>query len=399
MNIVRRFFALLAASLLFAQPAVAACSAANTYVFNFGAQAAATLSYTGSYTYTASNTLGATRTFTTSFGTNDLSTSTINGTQMPAIGTTFSGAAGGRTLNVGGTLSGRTASITANARTMRVTFTFAQPIRDLAMNVHDIDFGANQFRDWLHVSGASSAGTYVPAMSSPYGNNNGTGARTATGSSLRFGSSTTPYALSGSEALGVGDSSNTGADTGDVNIGFAQPVTSVTLRYGNYPFTSGESSTGQQGFGISTISFCPMPSIAVDKSSAPYATTGADRFNAPGSDVVYTITATNSGGSPVDTSTLALADALPAGVTFYNGDFNPLLPGSGPIEFTPGTSGVTMTGGTAYSNNGGTSYVYTPASGYDANVNAIRFVPTGGMAANSSFTIRFRARIDRKSVV
>ena len=90
--------------------------------------------------------------------------------------------------------------------------------------------------------------------------------------------------------------------TGDIVISFPQPVTSVTISYGNFPLQSGESSTGQQRFGISQVRFCPMPAIAIAKTSAPYITTAGspDRFNAPGSDVAYTLTVTNSGGSPVD---------------------------------------------------------------------------------------------------
>ena len=68
-----------------------------------------------------------------------------------------------------------------------------------------------------------------------------------------------------------------------------------------------------------------MPSIAVAKTSTPLATTGPDRFNAPGSDVVYTLTVTNSGGSPIDLAGLVLADLLPPQTTFYNGDFDPAL--------------------------------------------------------------------------
>ena len=169
------------------------------------------------------------------------------------------------------------------------------------------------------------------------------------------------------------------------------------MRYGNYPYQSGESTTGQQAMGISRLSFCPMPAVTVAKTSAPYITTAGspDRFNAPGSDVAYTLTVTNSGGSPVDASSLVLTDVLPANLTFYNGDYNASSPGMGPFELTAGTSGVTLpAAGRAYSNNNGSTYAYTPAAGYDAAVDAVRLTPTGTMAANSSFTIRFRARVN-----
>jgi len=376
-------------------PAAAACDAANTYNFAFSSVPAATLNYASTYTYTASNALSATQNFTTSFAVNGLSSTVIAGVQMPAIGNLITSGAGANTLVVGGVLSGRTATITSATRVMAVTFTFAIPIRDFSITVHDIDFNSNQYRDWFFVSGSNGAATYTPALSTPFNTNNGAGPRSAAGSSLTLGPAVTPFNISASEGVGTGASGNNGVTTGDIAVSFAQPVTSITLRYGNYPLQAGETATGQQGYGISALSFCPLPSLSVAKSSAPYATTGPDRFNAPGSDVVYTLTATNSGGSPVDLNTTVLADILPANVTFYNGDFNPALPGSGPIELTAGTSGVTMPGGsTTYSNNNGTSYAYTPAAGYDAAVDAVRFAPAGSLAANSSFSIRFRARIN-----
>ncbi|MGZ8326330.1 MAG: hypothetical protein ACXWUV_02310 [Allosphingosinicella sp.] len=375
----------------------AACSASNTYNFAFASQANATLNYANSYTYTGSNTLGANQNFTVSFATNNLSSNQAAGVSLPAIGTLITSGTGGKTLTIGGILAGRTATITNNNRVIRTTFTFAIPIRDLTLTVHDIDFADDQYRDWLHVQGANGASTYVPAMISPFATNNGAGPYANNASSLRFGPSTGNgiTVANASQAVGVDGSANNNTDDGDISISFAQPVTSVTLRYGNFPYVSGENSTGQQAYGISALSFCPMPNLTTStKTSAPFATSGPDRFNAPLSDVVYTLTINNTGGSPVDLAGITLVDALPATMTFYNGDFDPALPGVDPFLLTAGGSGVTLTASNvAYSNNGGTSYAYAPAAGYDANVNRIRFSPGGTMAANSSFTIKFRARV------
>lgn len=384
------------ACVLSAGPARAACSASNTYNFAFSSQANASLSYANSYAYTATNGLGANQSFTVGFATYNLSSTQAGGQAMPAIGTLITSGTGAKTLTVGGTFAGRTASITANTRVIRVTFSFAVPIRDLALAVHDIDFTDDQYRDWLHVQGANGAATYVPAMTSPFGSNNGAGPFVATGSSLRFGQSTGNgiTVANNSQAVGVGASANTNTDSGTINVSFPQPVTSVTLRYGNFPFVQGENSTGQQAFGISALSFCPMPNVTTAKSSAPLATTGPDRFNVPLADVVYTLTVTNSGGSPVDLNGLVLTDVLPSTVAFYNGDFDPAAAGTDPFQLNAGTSGVTLAASNVtYSNNGGTSYAYAPAAGYDPNVNRIRFAPGGTLAANSSFNIKFRARI------
>lgn len=367
------------------------CDTANRYVFSFANQSAATLSYGTSYSYTARNGNGATQTVTMALTQNGLSSTAAAGVTLPAIGTLVTGASGAQTLTLGGVFSGRTTSITGTTRVVTLTYTFAEPVRDVSFTLHDVDFGANQFRDWIQVTG--SAGTV--AMSSPPGNGNGAGAaRTATGSSVAFGSTTTPIALAVSEAGGTIAAGNN-SDEGNISVTFAVPVTSVTLRYGNYPYTTGENTTGQQAIGISGVSYCPLPRITVTKTSTPYLTTGTNRFAIPGADVIYTFAVANTGGSPVDAATVVLTDILPANVTFYGGDVDDSGPATGPFEFTAGSSGLTLpTSGIAYSNNGGTSYAYQATTTYDANVRAIRLTPSGSFAANSSFTIRFRARVN-----
>jgi uncharacterized repeat protein (TIGR01451 family) len=383
--------------LLASMPAQAACDANNTYNFAFSSVADASLTYGSTYTYSATNPLGATRTFTFRAVNNGLSSIQVNSENMPQISGDLTSGTGGKTFQIGGTFPSRTANITSNTRTIRLTITFATPVRDIILNGHDADFTSNQFRDWVHVTGSDGTSAFVPALSAPAGNNNGAGARTATGSSVNFGADNAPYVLTSNEAVGISASADQNVTTGDVVISFPQPVTSVTISYGNFPLQAGELSTGQQRFGISQVRFCPMPAIVVAKTSAPYVTTAGspDRFNAPGSDVAYTLTVTNSGGSPVDVSSLVLTDVLPTNMTFYNGDYNASSPGMGPFELTAGSSGVTLpAGGRAYSNNNGATYVYAPAAGYDANVDAVRLTPSGSMAANSTFTIRFRARIN-----
>lgn len=385
------------AALLQAAPAAAVCSAANTYNYSFNGSSNVFMNYANNYNYTATTPGGANMVFNVAFATNGLTTNQVSGINLPAIHTLFSGAAGGRSLSIGGIFSSRTANITSNTRTIRTIFTFPTPIRDMTFTVHDIDFASNQFRDWLHIVGTNGALSYKPTMVTPHGTNNIGGPVSGGGSSLALGL----YNAGGvnvsdtDRAAGLGAAPNAGDDTGDITISFAQPVTVVTLRYGNYPLTAGESATGQQGFGISAVSFCPMPVITTIKSSAPLATTGPDRFNTPGSDVVYTITVTNSGGSPVDLNGLTVGDTLPTTVEYYNGDFDPSAPGTDPFQLTAGSSGVTLTAANVtYSNNGGATYTYTPAAGYDPAVNRIRFAPGGTMAANSSFTIRFRVRVE-----
>ena len=374
-----------------ASAARADCDAANRYVFSFANQSAATLTYGTSYSYTARNGNGATQTMTMALTQNGLASTVAGGVTLPAIGTLVTGANGAQSLTLGGIFSGRTASIAGTTRVVTLTYTFAEPVRDVSFTLYDVDFGANQFREWIQVTG--SAGTV--AMSSPPGNGNGAGAaRTATGSTVAFGTLSTPISLTVSQAAGTAASGNN-SDEGNVDVTFAVPVTSVTLRYGNYPLTTGETATGQQAIGIGGVSYCPLPRITVTKTSTPYQTSGTNRFAIPGADVIYTFAVANTGGSPVDASAVVLTDVLPSNVTFYGGDVDDAGPATGAFEFTPGSSGLTLpTSGIAYSNDGGASYAYQATTTYDANVRAIRLNPSGSFAANSSFTIRFRARVN-----
>jgi hypothetical protein len=380
-----------------AGPALAACPAANQYNFSFANQAAANLNYATTYTYTGTSTNLGNQNFTLGFTTNGVATNLVGGATLPAINALINDGnpITANNLMIGGQLNTRTASITGTTNVIVTTFTFATPITEFRVVVNDIDFGTNQFRDWLHIRGSNGANTYVPANTSPFTNNNGTGPRTDINSTYTFGAATTPYAISANEAVGTSASANT-ANNGTNFASFAQPVTTVQLRYGNYPLQTGETTTGVQAFGIQNVSWCPMPALSVAKTSAPFATGATDpnQFNIPGSDTIYSLTVTNSNGSAIDASVINLADILPPQMTFFNGDIDGAGPLTGNFEFVPGTSGLTMAAGNiAYSNNSGTSYAYTPTAGYDTNVNAVRFIPQGTMAANSSFTVRFRTRI------
>lgn len=379
-----------------ASSAHAGCPAANQYNFLFNSQAAATLSYTGTYTYTATSTALGNQNFTVSFLANGQSSNVAGGVTMPAINALINDDNSSRFLVVGGIFTGRTADITTNTRVVVTTFTFPTPVRDVTVSTSDIDFAANQFRDWFMAVGRNGAGTYVPAIITPFGQANNTGPYTNGSSSVTLGPVTTPGTVTASQALGTGAAPNTD-NTGNVTVSFAQPVTSIELRYGNYPYTSGENTTGQQAIGFKGISWCPMPSLTVAKTSAPYSDPQNGATNPkliPGGDLLYTLTVTNSNSSPVDLSTAILTDPLPVNVTFYNGDIDDSGPLTTNFSFNAGTSGLTFAAGNlTYSNNAGASYAYTPAAGYDANVTALRFAPQGMMAANSSFSLTFRAQV------
>lgn len=376
-----------------AQPALAgSCDAANTYSFLYANQPAATLAYGSTYNYTATSGSGATRAFSVAIAQNGLTSTTAAGVQMPAISTLITGPDATKLdLVLGGTFGQRTTSLTGTTNVVSVTFTFAQPIRDFSMTAHDIDFTSDQFRDWVQVTGSNGATTYNPVITTPWGTgNNGVLPKTTANSSLTVGATTSPLSLSVAQTGGT-SASNNNSDTGTFYASFAQPVTSVTFKYGNYPLTSGEKNTGQQATGIAGISFCPMPSLTATKSSSPASGTyGA--FNIPGNDVVYSLSVINSGGSPVDASTIVLSDLLPASTTFRNSAFD----GTTSLPFKLTTSGgTTLTAaGLSYSRTGDATFTYTPVAGYDPLVDGVMIVPSGQLAANSTVTVQFVARVN-----
>jgi uncharacterized repeat protein (TIGR01451 family) len=396
-NSARKALFAIGVGLFMAGPAHAVCPATNQFNYTFATETAATLNYANTYSYTATNGLGQSQAIGVSFISNGLSSSIAGGQQMPAITTLINdGGTTNRNLVIGGIFTGRTADVSVNTRVAVVVFTFATPIRDFSVQVNDVDFTINQFRDWLMVTGTNGTLSYVPSLTTPLGQSNATGGtRTNASSSQALGATTTPVTITSSQSVGTGTSGNN-STTGTITASFMEPVTRIEVRYGNYPLQTGETATGQQAIGIQAISFCPMPQLTFAKSSAPFITAATDplRFNIPGSDVIYSLTLTNSNSSPIDLNQVIIADPLPAQISFLNGDIDDAGPLTTNFEFVPGASGLTFAAGNlTYSNNGGTSYGYTPAAGYDPLVTAIRLNPQGSMAANSSFTLRFRARI------
>jgi uncharacterized repeat protein (TIGR01451 family) len=101
----------------------------------------------------------------------------------------------------------------------------------------------------------------------------------------------------------------------------------------------------------------------------------------PGDDITYTVTATNGSGLS-SAASVFVTDPIPASTGFKVGG----------ASFNAGTS--TLTAAYSYSNNGGTTYAYTPSSGncsapagYDYCVTNVQWTMTGSMPTGTSFTI------------
>jgi len=109
----------------------------------------------------------------------------------------------------------------------------------------------------------------------------------------------------------------------------------------------------------------------------------------PGTDLTYSVTFTNAGSNPAQT--LVLIDTVST-----NADFK-----VGSVTNTLGTTGLGVT--VAYSNNGGSTWTYVPASGaggapagYDRQVSHVRWTFTGNLSQivpNNTGSVGFIARV------
>lgn len=143
------------------------------------------------------------------------------------------------------------------------------------------------------------------------------------------------------------------------------------------------------GMGINSITItavpAPVPNVSLQKSVSP----GSGAQTIPGADLTYTIAFTN--GGTASASSLVISDPIPANTDFKVGSVTNSL----------GTTGLTVV--VAYSNNGGSTYAYTPASGgggaptgYDRNVTNIRWTFSGSLSQsspNNTGSVSFTARI------
>ncbi len=127
----------------------------------------------------------------------------------------------------------------------------------------------------------------------------------------------------------------------------------------------------------------------------------------PGSSALYTVAVTNEGNGAVDSDTVMLTDAVPAETEMFVGN----LAGGSPIRFIDGSpaSGLSFTftnlgsttDGVEFSNDGGTTFSYTPApdaQGYDPAVTTVRILPDGTFAASNGtnhpqFSVQFKVRV------
>lgn len=192
------------------------------------------------------------------------------------------------------------------------------------------------------------------------------------------------------DALAVGASYPVITLTVDVSLTAPGSVTnSATVSGGGENNASNNTANDP-----TTINAAAPPSISLVKSVSP----GGAQI--PGTDLLYTIDYTNTGGQPANNFIIVdpnTANVVPAERVFLNVDFK-----VGSLTSSPGTTGLVAT--YEYSNDGGTTWTYTPVSsaggapaGYDRLVTNVRWTFAGNLsqtppnnAGSVGFTVRIR---------
>ncbi|MEP6911151.1 MAG: hypothetical protein ABI923_00250 [bacterium] len=192
-----------------------------------------------------------------------------------------------------------------------------------------------------------------------------------------------------SDALAVNSSYPIITVTVNVSLTAAASVTnSAGISGGGQTNTANDSAND-----LTTINPAAPPSISLVKSVSP---NGAQ---IPGTDLLYTVVYTNTGGQLANNFIIVdpnTANVVPAERVFLNVDFK-----LGSLISSPGSTGLTAS--FEYSNNGGSTWTYTPVSGgggappgYDRSVTNVRWSFTGNLShlgPNNTGSVSLTARI------
>ena len=296
------------------------------------------------------------------------------GGQSPTLQSAFTGglSPAQRSLAVVSDQSSRNGAVT-------ITVTLPRAFDGVQFTIFDVDYAANQFTDRVVVTGTNGGASVTPTLSN--GNAN--------------------Y-VTGNTAIGDGASDND-SSAGNLVVTFTAKVDTIVITYGNH--TNAPTNPGQQGIALHDINFCrPYTTLAVTKVSSVISdpVNGTSNPKAiPGALVEYLITVSNTGSDNTDGNTVIITDDAPADAKMCLA--NLAGPGSGPVLFSGGSpaSGLgysfvalgNTTDNLQFSNDGGTTWNYTPtpdADGCDPAVSDFRVRPTGVLIAGRAATVRAR---------
>jgi trimeric autotransporter adhesin len=236
-------------------------------------------------------------------------------------------------------------------------------------------------------------------ISDPFGNGDVSSATIT----LKDASGTTQVSAAAMTDEGATDCAGT-ASTGTEAFEYAYTLpTAPGAAVGNWTasVTGNEGSEGTVTHTANGSFEVNVPALLIVKSVSVSAdTTGnAIKHSLPGATMQYAIQVQNTGRGTVDSGTLVISDPVPANTILS-------LPAKPPFTFTDGStsSGLSVSandGSIAYSNNGGSTYTYTPSCTRpctDAAITNFKITLNGAMngktgATAPSFTITYNVVI------
>jgi len=208
----------------------------------------------------------------------------------------------------------------------------------------------------------------------------------------------------------VGTSATLGTTT--AFIGNILALTSITLNTGATISGRALARNGAVTLDTNTVSVPLLPTLSIVKSVQTYSDPvhGVSSPKViPGSFMLYTILVTNTGPGTVDNDATVIIDQIPANTELFVGDLNGA--GLGPVFFADGatasglsysfTSLAIAADNLSFSDDGATSYVYSPAADVnqcDTTVTHLK-ISLGGIFSASdgtnhpSFSVKFRVRV------
>ncbi len=216
-------------------------------------------------------------------------------------------------------------------------------------------------------------------------------------------------------ATNVGDNltGDTNATVGTIGLSFTIPAGAVLgqtfarFRWSTQTGLDATTITGHDGeVEDYAVTLLGIPVVSVTKTSAIYAPSSTTDFMLPGNDVIYTITASNSGTAATDTDSVFILDSLPPQVEIYLGDFDGGGPATGTIlltqqngaalTYTPATDLRFSSAVAAPTSFAQCTYVPTLTSTYDPAIRHICINPKLALASGTpapTVTVQFRAQI------
>lgn len=184
---------------------------------------------------------------------------------------------------------------TSQTGSVATTISLPTAVPGAQFRLFDVDYAAGQFADRVTVTGSYNGAPVTPVLT------NGTAS----------------YVIGNSA---YGDVLSTDASgNGNVTVTFAAPVDTIVIDYGSH--TLAPANPGQQGMALHDILFCrPTANLTIAKTSSVVSdpVNGTTNPKAiPGASMRYCILVTNNGSGTA--TAIAIADALPAGMTFVPG--------------------------------------------------------------------------------